>query len=133
MASMPHPIMFDEDDPVLARVRAVALALPGAAEKIAHGRPVFFTTRVFAYYGGSVRTGGDWERHDAALILQADLTGRELLRQRPDAFVPAYLGPAGWTGLDLTHATDWDEIAELVEDSYRVTAPKRLVAVLDAS
>jgi len=28
--------------------------------------------------------------------------------------------------------TDWDEIAELVTDSYRVTAPKKLVAQLDA-
>jgi len=130
---MPHPIMFTQDDPVLARVRTIALALPGAAEKVAHGRPVFYTTRVFAYFGGSVRTGGAWEPHDAALILQADLTGREILRQRPDAFVPAYLGPAGWTGLDLTDATDWDELAELLEDSFRVTAPKRLVDSLDAS
>lgn len=29
--------------------------------------------------------------------------------------------------------TDWDEIAELVTDSYRVTAPKKLVARLDAT
>jgi hypothetical protein len=28
--------------------------------------------------------------------------------------------------------TDWDEIAELVTDSYRLTAPKKLVALLDA-
>ena len=47
--------------------------------------------------------------------------------------MPAYLGPAGWTGLDLTDATDWDELAELLEDSFRVTAPKRLVDSLDAS
>lgn len=30
-------------------------------------------------------------------------------------------------------STDWDEIAELVTDSYRLTAPKKLVAQLDAS
>lgn len=30
-------------------------------------------------------------------------------------------------------ATDWDEIADLVIDSYRLTAPKKLVAQLDAS
>src|SRR4051794_39059478 len=29
--------------------------------------------------------------------------------------------------------TDWDEIAELVTDSYRLTAPKKLVARLDAA
>lgn len=28
--------------------------------------------------------------------------------------------------------TDWDEIAELVTDSYRLTAPKKLVIELDA-
>ncbi|MGH9105096.1 MAG: hypothetical protein ACRDZX_04520 [Acidimicrobiales bacterium] len=32
--------------------------------------------------------------------------------------------------LDAT--TDWDEIAELATDSYRLTAPKKLVAQLDA-
>jgi len=26
---------------------------------------------------------------------------------------------------------DWDEIAELIEDSYRLTAPKRVSALLD--
>jgi hypothetical protein len=30
-------------------------------------------------------------------------------------------------------STDWDEIAELVTDSYRLTAPKKLVAQLDAA
>lgn len=29
-------------------------------------------------------------------------------------------------------ATDWDELGELVTDSYRLTAPKKLVAQLDA-
>lgn len=29
--------------------------------------------------------------------------------------------------------TDWEEIAELVTDSYRLTAPKKLVAQLDAA
>ena len=50
-----HPIMFDDTDPVLARVREIALALPEAAEKVTHGRPTFFTAKVFAYYGGSPR------------------------------------------------------------------------------
>ena len=52
---MAHPLMFDDADPLLARVREIALALPEAAEKITHGRPTFFTTKVFAYFGGSPR------------------------------------------------------------------------------
>ncbi len=31
---MVHPKMFDDDDPVLARVRHIALALPETAEKV---------------------------------------------------------------------------------------------------
>jgi hypothetical protein len=29
-------------------------------------------------------------------------------------------------------ATDWGQVAELVTDSYRLTAPKKLIALLDA-
>ena len=46
---MAHPQKFDDGDPVLARVRELALALPDAGEKVSHGRPAFFTTKVFAY------------------------------------------------------------------------------------
>jgi len=45
--------------------------------------------------------------------------------------VPAYLGPSGWLGIDLDERTDLDEVAELLEESYRATAPARLVAELD--
>ena len=46
-------------------------------------------------------------------------------------FTPAYWGPYGWVGLDLSGMVDWDEVAELVETSYRETAPKKLIAELD--
>jgi hypothetical protein len=54
------------------------------------------------------------------------LDGLEWLRR-----VPACLGPAGWLGLDLDERTDLEEVAELLEDSFRLTAPARLVATLD--
>lgn len=129
---MAHPQMFDDDDPVLARVREIALALPEAAEKISHGRPSFFTTKVFCSYGGSVKVAGDWVQHPSCVLVQADPSEREALRELPDAFVPGYLGPSGWTGIDITADTDWVELAELIEESYRLTASKRLVAELDA-
>lgn len=123
--------MFDDDDPLLARVRAIALALPGADEKVSHGRPTFFTKKVFCYYGGSVRVDGDWEPHDHAIIVLPDPDDRRALLDDERTFVPAYLGPSGWIGLDLDDATDWDEVAELLDASYRLTAPKRLVTELD--
>ena len=129
---MAHPVMFQDDDPLLARVRAIALALPEAAEKISHGRPAFFTQKVFCYYGGSVRIDQEWIAHDTAIMVRPDPADDPALRQDPRFWVPAYLGPSGWLGIDLDDATDWQEIAELMDASYRVTAPRRLVHDLDA-
>lgn len=49
----------------------------------------------------------------------------------PRGYVPAYLGPSGWVGVDLDSGTDWTEVDELLESSYRLTAPPRLIAELD--
>lgn len=49
----------------------------------------------------------------------------------PDSFVPGYIGPHGWVGLRLTEATDWVEVAELMEESFRATARKKLVRELE--
>jgi predicted DNA-binding protein (MmcQ/YjbR family) len=46
-------------------------------------------------------------------------------------FRPPYVGHAGWVGAWLDVAIDWEELGDLVDESYRMTAPKRLVAKLD--
>lgn len=129
---MAHPVMYDEDDPVLARVRQLALALPGAAEKVTHGWPAFYTVKVFAYYGGSIKVDGRYVRHDSSLLVLPDPGEYEALAQDERVYRPAYLGPYGWLGLDLGADTDWTEVAELLDASYRITAPRRLVSQLDA-
>ena len=106
---MAHPPMFDDDDPVLARVRAIALALPEAAEKITHGRPTFFTVKTFAFYGGSPR-GEVGDRHDQALLFHPDPADEPALRQDPRIWEPSYLWPHGWLAIDLDDDTDWDAL-----------------------
>ena len=128
---MGHPIMFDEAHPHLARVREIALGLPDAAEKISHGHPAFYTTKVFAYYGASLKVDGEWERHDNSLLVLLEPSERAVLLEEPRCYEPAYLGVAGWVGIDLGDDTDWDEIAELIDASYRRTAGVRRVARLD--
>ena len=129
---MAHPKMFDDDDPYLARVGELASALPGSAEKVSHGRPAFFTSKVFAYYGGSLKVDGTWVEHPHAVIVQPDPADRHALIEEARVFVPAYLGPSGWLGIDVDGAdTDWSEVAELLDASFRLTAPKRLIAELD--
>lgn len=130
---MAHPKMFDDGDPYLARVRELASALPGSAEKVSHGRPAFFTSKVFAYYGGSLKADGTWVEHPHAVIIQPEPADRQALIEEARVFVPAYLGPSGWLGIDVDGAdADWSEVAELIDASFRLTAPKRLIAELDA-
>jgi predicted DNA-binding protein (MmcQ/YjbR family) len=124
--------MFDDDDPLLEQLRRLALALPNADEKVSHGRPAFFTKKVFAYYGGSLREGGEWIEHPHSVIVLPEEGDRRALLEDARTFVPAYLGPSGWIGFDLDDRTDWSEIAELLDASYRLTAPARDVAQLDA-
>lgn len=129
---MAHQQMFEDNDPLLAQVRALALALPEADEKVSHGRPAFFTKKVFCIYGGALKVDGEWVQHPNSVLVQVTEDEQHALLQDPRVFVPAYWGPSGWIGVDLDDATDWDEVAELLEDSFRLTAPTRAITALDA-
>ncbi len=134
---MPHPRMFDDDDPHLARVRRLAWALPDAAEKVSHGRPAFFTTKVFAYYGGSVKIDGAWQQRPHSVLVLIAGADHEALVAAERTYVPGYLGPSGWLGVELPSPEAgrdaWDEVAELLDASYRNTAGSRRIARLDSA
>lgn len=131
---MAHPQRFDDDDPLLARVRDMALAFPGAAEKISHGRPNFYTRKIFASYGATLKGDHYSTELDHSLVFLPDEDEREALLQDERIVVPGYVGAYGWLALDLTvGAPDWVEIRELMESSYRLTATKTLISQLDSS
>ncbi|MFC0680874.1 MmcQ/YjbR family DNA-binding protein [Lysobacter korlensis] len=128
---MEHPVMYSGNDFGLAEVRRTCLALPDAHETLTFGRPWFRVKKTFAVFGGGTK-GPESQTFPSAVIFLPDPDTRLALLQDQRAFVPAYFGPNGWMGLDLTaEPVDWQEIAELIEESYRNTAPKRLVALLD--
>ena len=126
--------MFSEDDPGLAELREICLALPGAEERISHGRPTFRAGKIFAAFGGSEKLRpGEHRPAPSALIFMPDPADLPALDEDERLFVPAYYGPYGGRAIDLSDpATDWVEIAELVDASYRMVAPRRLIAELDA-
>ncbi|MGI9578253.1 MAG: MmcQ/YjbR family DNA-binding protein [Microthrixaceae bacterium] len=128
---MAHPQMFDDDDPLLARVRELATVFPGTDEKVSHGRPAFFTKKVFAYYGGSVKVDSEYVQHPHCIVILADTDEKRALLELDYVYPPAYMAPSGWIGVDIDDSTDWSEIAELLDASYRLTAPKRLIEELD--
>jgi hypothetical protein len=130
---MPHPIMFSDDDPLLKRVRSIALDFPAAVEKVSHGRPAFCVPKMFAVYGGSTRETGEMANMPHCLLVKVDESERTPLEQDTRFFVPAYLGPYGWLGLDFERGKpDWNEVAELIDASYRLVAGKRAIKELDA-
>lgn len=111
-----------------ARVREIALALPEAtAREIEH---IKFEVRgkTFAYYL-------DNHHGDGRLAINCKVAPGDqdiLLRLDPERFfLPAYIGAKGWIGFRLdTGDVDWDQVHQLIADSYRLVAPKRLAASL---
>lgn len=112
---------------VLARIRALALGLPAADEKLSHGSPGFFVTggKFFAYFSQNHHGDGI-----TALLVKASGTEEQaqLIENDPDLyFRPAYFGPAGWIGIRLDGGEiDWGHIEEWLTRSWRASAPKRL-------
>jgi predicted DNA-binding protein (MmcQ/YjbR family) len=99
---------------------------------------------MFAMYGGNskhehsqarsapARRPGEMVPFPNSVLIKVDESERAALQQDKRFFYPMYLGPYGWLGLDLTAAkVDWDEVAELVDASYRIVAPKKLISRLD--
>ena len=115
----------------LPRLRALCLALPETTERDSHGEPTWFVRdrKSFVCYA-------DHHHDDRLGFWCAAPAGAQeaLLAGAPDRFFyPPYVGHRGWLGVRLdVPGVDWAEIGELVADAYRVVAPKRLVALLDA-
>lgn len=114
----------------LTRLRKISLGLPEAHEVEAWGEPTFrVRNKLFAMHANAANHHGDG-RH--AVWCKAAPGNQELMvRSAPDRFfVPPYVGPSGWIGVYLDKGTDWDELAQLLRDSYRLVAPKKLAALV---
>ena len=112
------------------RVRALALALPEAEEKLSHGSRGFFVRggKFFAYFSFD-------HHHDGITGLLVKASGVEeqasLIERDSDRYYrPAYLGPSGWIGIRLDSGDiDWAHIENWLTRSWRASAPKRLAAL----
>jgi hypothetical protein len=127
--------MFRDDDLGLCELRNIALGFPGAFEKISWGRPVFCAPKIFVMYGGNAKgdAPGEMVPFPYSALVKVDEVDRAALEQDSRFYYPANLGPSGWLGLDLTaDEVDWDEVHELVDASYRLVAPRKLIKELDA-
>lgn len=116
----------------LTRIRKIALALPEAVEQEAWSTPTFrVRKKIFAMFAYATDHHGGG-RH--AIWVKAAPGNQELMvKVDPDRyFSPPYVGPSGWIGVHLDGDVDWDGVADLVVDAYRLIAPKKLVALMDS-
>ena len=121
--------MSPVDSERLERLRQICLALPEATEKEAWGDPTWrVRDKIFAMQKGNYEGG-----RPSVWVKAPEGDQAALVTSDPDTFfVPPYVGSKGWVGVHLDGPDgDWDELTELVEDSYRLIAPKRLAALLD--
>jgi hypothetical protein len=116
----------------LARLRKLCLAFPEAHEVEAWGEPTFrVKNKLFAMHASSDTHHGDGR--EGVWIKSAHVTQDMLVRADPKRyFVPPYVGKSGWVGAYIDRGVDWEIVADLLRDAYRLTAPKKLAAQLDA-
>ncbi len=112
---------------ILQQLRTICLAFPEATEGAGVGNP-------------------SWRVRDKIFAMRHDLHNEQwscwckvgsglqtmLVESEPERyFIPPYVGKHGWVGFWLHDALDWVVIADLIDKSYRLIAPKRLVKTMD--
>ena len=123
---MAHERTYSDDDPYLSELRRVVLVFPESVEVEAWGRPTFRAgKKLFAVFSGT-------DEHPYSVIFKPEPEERPALVDDARFYSPPYFGPSGWLALDFDAApVDWQEVAELVECSYRQVALKRMLKQLD--
>lgn len=131
-----HPLeIYGPGDELLAKLREICLVFPEAVEAGGVGAPSFkVRDKIFAMQH---KMGEASDRqYDRPSLWVKGLPGAQemLIGSDPERFFrPPYVGHHGWVGAYIDRPdVDWDHLAALVEESYRITAPKRLIKQLDA-
>jgi hypothetical protein len=136
--SVPRADRIEPDAEMVARLGALALALPEACEEDAWtGVRWRIRAKTFAHvmvaqpgFESSFRdiTGVA----EPTTVLTFHATGDELLALS-HAGMPFYKPPWSPTivGIVIDDDTDWEEVADLVTESYRLRAPQKLAILLD--
>ncbi|MDD9935369.1 MAG: MmcQ/YjbR family DNA-binding protein [Myxococcales bacterium] len=118
-----------KDHPKLVKLRKLIARLPETSEKLSHGSPTFWGgKKTFATF--HLDHHGDGR---VAVWVKSTLDAQDMLVQAaPEVFfVPPYVGPSGWVGVNLAGKPDWKVVEETLVDGYRMVAPKRALKQLD--
>ena len=118
------------EDPRFRKVSAICMKLP-EVERKRSGDHADFRVRgkAFAYFLNNHHGDGI-----VSVCCRSELGENidRVSREPKRYYLPAYIESRGWFGLrlDLAHI-DWGEVTAVVESSYRLAAPSKLVKVLN--
>jgi phosphoribosylglycinamide formyltransferase-1 len=120
-----EPEAAHKHDPRLTQVDKICLALPEATTKRLGTHAAYLVRKkTFAYYL-------DNHHGDGIVAITCKVAPGDnllLVKAQPDRFyLPAYLASKGWVALRLDQGeVDWEEVRELLHESYRRIAPAKL-------
>jgi hypothetical protein len=102
-------------------VREVCLSFPEAEEFLSHGSPNFRVRgKTFATY--TVNHHGD-KRIGLWLNSPGGAQSLYVEAEPKHFYVPPYVGPRGWLGVNLDKGISWKRVAELTREAYEKVAP----------
>jgi predicted DNA-binding protein (MmcQ/YjbR family) len=122
---MEHPILDLEPwMHLVGPLREICLALPEAHEGQSFGIPWFRAgKKPFAIF--------DLHEERPNVSFRAAPEARDELVADARCFPTPYMWHNGWVSLYLDGDVDWEEVEELILDSYRLQALKRMLKALD--
>lgn len=113
-------------DSILKKLRSLCLGLPETKETLTWGHPNFRVgEKIFCSF-----SSGDYPEHPSISLKVGKDIQRVFLRDERFYKAPS-VGQHGWVSLRCNAGPlHWDEVAELVQQSYRLIAPARLSKLL---
>ena len=112
---------------VLKKLQTICLALPATKETLTWGKPHFRVgEKIFCGCGedqGGPRIGLKMEAYESQVMMKLPGIEKAPYSRKGD----------GWVSIDPGVFDDWEEIERVIVSSYRLIAPKRIVAQLDSS
>jgi len=122
-----HPQVVDPQHPLVTVVREICLQFPESVEVEAWGRPTFRAGRKIF-----VTVGAGMDAPLTIVVKPGSADERLAYLEREGFYSPPYWGPGGWIAVPIDGAVSREELAEIIDTSYRGVALVRQIKALDA-
>jgi len=119
-----NPLLKPRARKVLDKLRALCERYPETTETLQFGNPTWKAGK---------KTYVTTHHHNDSLCLMfwVGAQRQNLLTHDPRYRIPVYMGHNGWIELDVQKTVQWAEVENLLDESYRHFALKRMLKALD--